>query len=93
MLYRGSELLDQFEAGQFNPLSPAGLMQELHLMLEHIDLPADKHCLFRSNHVSNYVQLAATLPKEKDRLLRQVEASVQALSKLKTWDVYNNTEY
>ena len=56
-------------------------------------MPADKHCLFRSNHVSNYVQLAATLPKEKDRLLRQVEASVQALSKLKTWDVYNNTEY
>ena len=93
MLYRGSELLDQFEAGQFNPLSPAGLMQELHLMLEQIDLPADKHCLFRSNHVSNYVQLAATLPKEKERLLQQVVASVQALSKLKTWDVYNNTEY
>ena len=93
MLYRGSELLDQFEAGQFNPLSPAGLMQELRLMLEHIDLPADKHCLFRSNHVSNYVQLAATLPKEKDRLLKQVDVSIQALSKLKTWDVYNNTEY
>ena len=93
MLYRGSELLDQFEAGQFNPLSPAGLMQELRLMLEHIDLPADKHCLFRSNHVSNYVQLAATLPKEKERLLKQVDVSIQALSKLKTWDVYNNTEY
>ena len=93
MLYRGSELLDQFEAGQFNPLSPAGLMKELRLMLEHIDLPADKHCIFRSNHVSNYVQLAATLPKEKERLLKQVDVSIQALSKLKTWDVYNNTEY
>ena len=24
MLYRGSELLEQYEAGKFNPLSPAG---------------------------------------------------------------------
>ncbi len=93
MLYRGSELLDQFEAGQFNPLSPAGLMEELKLMVEHIDLPKDRHCLFRSNHVSNYVQLAATLPRDKERLLRDIDYSIRELKKLKTWDVYNNTEY
>lgn len=93
MLYRGSELLDQFENGEFNPLSPQGLMEELHLMMQNIDLPQDKHCLFRSNHVSNYVQLAGTLPKDKDRLLREIVYSAQQLGKLKSWDVYNNTEY
>ncbi len=89
MLYRGSELLDQYEAGNFNPLSPAGLMQELHLMMEHINLPEGHHCLFRSNHVSNYIPLAATLPKEKGRLLKDIEYSIQELSKLKSWDIYN----
>lgn len=93
MLYRGSELLDQFENGEFNPLSPQGLMEELHLIMQNIDLPQDKHCLFRSNHVSNYVQLAGTLPKDKDRLLREIAYSAQQLGKLKSWDVYNNTEY
>lgn len=93
MLYRGSELLDQFENGEFNPLSPQGLMQELHLMMQHIDLPQDKHCLFRSNHISNYVQLAGTLPKNKERLLREIAYSAEQLGKLKSWDVYNNTEY
>lgn len=91
MLYRGSELLDQFENGEFNPLSPQGLMEELHLIMQNIDLPQDKHCLFRSNHVSNYVQLAGTLPKDKDRLLREIAYSAQQLGKLKSWDVYNNT--
>ena len=93
MLYRGSELLGQFENGEFNPLSPQGLMEELHLMMQNIDLPQDKHCLFRSNHVSNYVQLAGTLPKDKDSLLREIAYSAQQLGKLKSWDVYNNTEY
>ncbi len=93
MLYRGSELKQQFEEGNFHPPSPAGLMEELQLMLDHIDLPQADYCLFRSNHISNYVQLAGTLPQDKERLLREVAASVAHLSKLKSWDVYNNTEY
>lgn len=93
MLYRGSELKEQFETGQFNPLPPAGLMQELYLMLKNINLPKEHHCLFRSNHVSNYIPLAGTLPKDKERLLQQVQLSAEHLSKLKAWDVYNNSEY
>ncbi len=89
MLYRGSELLDQFEAGQFNPLSPAGLMAELRMIVQNLDLPVDHECIFRSNHVSNYVQMAATLPAEKNFLLEQVEASYNYCSKMKTWDIYN----
>ena len=93
MLYRGSELLDQFERGEFNPLSPAECMEELYTIMENVDLPEDKHCLFRSNHISNYIPLAGTLPKDKQRLLREIKYSAHELSKLKNWDVYNNTEY
>lgn len=89
MLYRGSELKEQFERGEFEPLSPAGLMEELRLMIEHLELPETEHCIFRSNHVSNYVQLAATLPREKDRLLADIDRAQEALSRLKHWDVYN----
>lgn len=93
MLYRGSELLDQFERGDFNPLSPAECMEELYTIMENVNLPEDKHCLFRSNHISNYIPLAGTLPKDKNRLLAEIRYSAQELSKLKNWDVYNNTEY
>ena len=93
MLYRGSELLEQFERGEFNPLSPAECMEELYTMMENVNLPADKHCLFRSNHISNYIPLAGTLPKDKQKLLAEIKYSAQELSKLKKWDVYNNTEY
>jgi hypothetical protein len=37
--------------------------------------------------------LAGTLPKDKQRLLAEIKYSAQELSKLKHWDVYNNTEY
>ena len=93
MLYRGSELLDQFERGEFNPLSPAECMEELYTIMENVNLPEDKHCLFRSNHISNYIPLAGTLPKDKNRLLAEIRYSAHELSKLKNWDVYNNTEY
>lgn len=93
MLYRGSELKDQFERGEFQPLSPAGLMEELRLMVEHIDLPETEHCIFRSNHVSNYVRLAATLPKDKAQLLEDIDESIAHLKRLKSWDVYNHDAF
>lgn len=89
MLYRGSELKEQFEAGLFHPLSPGGLMDELKLIMENVDIPEDKHCLFRSNHVSNYVNFAATLPRQKEELLQEIDMASRELHKLKSWDVYN----
>lgn len=93
MLYRGSELKEQFERGEFHPLPPAGLMEELYLIIEHLDLPETEHCLFRSNHISNYIPLKATLPKEKPQLLKAIRYSIDELKKMKDWDVYNHNKY
>lgn len=89
MLYRGSELKEQFERGEFTPLSPAGLMDELKLMMDNIHLPASCDCIFRSNHVSNYVQLAGDLPADQPRLQKEISMAAVELRKMKNWDVYN----
>lgn len=90
MLYRGSELKDQFERGEFTPLSPYGLMEELKVIVEHLDLPETEHMVFRSNHVSNYIRLAATLPRDKDLLLKDIDRSIEYLKSKKNYDVYNH---
>ncbi len=92
MLYRGSELLAQFERGQFVPLPPAEIMGELYGLISGIELPPDSHCLFRSNHISNHIALAATLPKDKDRLLADIKAAQAQLTNITDWDPYNNVE-
>ena len=90
MLYRGSELKDQFERGEFTPLPPYGLMEELKVIVEHLDLPETEHMIFRSNHVSNYIRLAATLPRDKDLLLKDIDRSIEYLKSKKNYDVYNH---
>lgn len=93
MLYRGSQLLDQFERGEFVPLSPPEIMDELYQLISDIELPPASPCLFRSNHVSNHIALAATLPKDKDNLLTRIKAAQAELSKIVDWDPYNNVEF
>ncbi len=93
MLYRGSELKEKFERGEFEPLSPAGLMEELYEIIDNLELPANERCIFRSNHISNYAPLAATLPAQKEMLLRDIEDSIYELKKMKDWDVYNHDKY
>lgn len=90
MLYRGSELKEQFERGEFHPLTPAQLMEELKLIMEHVDLPESEHMIFRSNHVSNYIRLAATLPRDKEQLLKDIAKSILHLKQMKNWDIYNH---
>ena len=92
MLYRGSELLDEYEAGRFALLSPAQIMDELSRLLAAIELPPEHHCLFRSNHISNYRAFAGTLPQDKARLLAEAAAAQQALAGRTDWDPYNNVE-
>lgn len=91
MLYRGCELLEDFEAGRFEPLNPHQIMLELHDIISRIDLPTDSHMLFRSSHPSNYAVLAATLPRDRQKLCAQIIAAAQELKDVE-YDVYNNVE-
>jgi hypothetical protein len=59
------------QSGRFKLLSPLGVIDETALLLENTD--AGKDCVFRSNHASNYFSLKGTLPKDKQRLLAELE--------------------
>jgi radical SAM superfamily enzyme YgiQ (UPF0313 family) len=73
MLHPGSELCQAADNGNFLPLSSQGQLQELRAIVDGIELPIEEHCLFRSNHVSNSLPLAGTLPKDKAQLLAKLD--------------------
>ncbi|MGE5503219.1 MAG: radical SAM protein [Actinomycetota bacterium] len=50
------------------------VLVELHRLVERLDPPAP--VIFRSNHASNALALAGTLPKDKPRLLAQLDAAL-----------------
>jgi len=56
--------------GKFRPLDDEGVLAEQKRLLEKLN-PAHP-VIFRSNHASNCLALAGTLPKDKDRLLADV---------------------
>ena len=79
MLYRGSELLDQFERGEFEPLPPQGLMEELYSILAAVELPEAVKAvfIFADRDKSQTGQNAAI--KLRDRLLESGIPSVICL--------------
>ncbi len=92
-LYKGTEMLAKYEHGAFELLSPYGLAKEIRTIISLTEFSPGKHCLFRSNHVSNYVPLAGTLPQDKNKLLQELDEAMVELSQLTDWDVYTNMEY
>ena len=61
--------------GDFDRLSPVELARELRTFIAGLRLDA---AILRSNHASNYLALAGTLPKDKPRLLSALDAVVAA---------------
>jgi len=57
--------------GEVDHLSPIELAAELREFISHLDVNG---CIFRSNHASNYLTLAGTLPKDKADLLEVLDA-------------------
>ena len=63
------------EEGNFIVPSPFDLLQELRIMLAESDL---RHCLFFSNHASNYLPIRARLPKDKESSLQLIDEVLAA---------------
>jgi radical SAM superfamily enzyme YgiQ (UPF0313 family) len=60
---------------EFSPLSIAGLMREMELLVATLDL---RRTVFRSDHASNWLVLKGTLGADKERLLAQLRAAIAA---------------
>lgn len=57
----------------FEPQDDAGMLIEQQRLIEQLDPPSP--VIFRSNHASNALPLAGTLPKDRDALLAVLEAA------------------
>ena len=67
MLLPNTELYKDYQAGTFRLPDKFGLLEELKLIVENMDVTGP--CLFTSNHASNYLPLRAVLPEQKAEIL------------------------
>ena len=74
-VYGNTPLAGWVQRGEFKLLDgPLALARENRLLIEHMDCEGT---VFRSNHARNYLALAGTLNKDKDRLLAQLDAALE----------------
>ena len=67
----GTPLGDADGRGEVDHLDPVELAAELREFIAHLELDGS---IFRSNHASNYLNLAGTFPKDKAQLLETLDA-------------------
>lgn len=73
MVDPASKIYEEINSGEFKLLTPPQIMKETLIFIENLNV---QNCIFRSNHASNYVSLAATLPYEKEELLQRIRNSI-----------------
>ena len=74
MLVPGTELHRQWQAGAFELMEPEAMLAELRRVIEHLE--GLSQCVFRTNHASNYLPLAGTLPQDRARLLATLDEAL-----------------
>lgn len=65
-----SELAEDIRQGNFHLLTPLEVLDENIIMLQNMEL---SDCIFRANHVSNHVNQAGILNKDKDVLVARLK--------------------
>jgi radical SAM superfamily enzyme YgiQ (UPF0313 family) len=74
MLVPGTELYQQWQSGVFQLMEAEAMLGELRQVIRHLGV---SHCVFRTNHASNYLPLAGTLPQDKERLLATLDEALE----------------
>jgi hypothetical protein len=74
MVVPGTELHREYQAGEFVLIEPLEMLAEMRVMIQHME--GLTHCVFRTNHASNYLPLAGTLPQDKERLLATLDRAL-----------------
>jgi radical SAM superfamily enzyme YgiQ (UPF0313 family) len=74
-LVPGTPLYEQWERNEFRPLSPFQSLDELRLIIENSSFT---DCFFSSMHASNYLSVKGRLPRDRERMLRELEEVLAA---------------
>jgi len=65
-------LAGHVKRGEFKLLQPIEIIEEQYELISNLDLA---HCVFRSNHASNYLALKGVLNQDKEKLLQSLIAA------------------
>jgi radical SAM superfamily enzyme len=74
MLVPGTPLHQEYVEGRFRIPDPFELINELRIMIAESTF---SHCVFRSNHASNYLPVKATLPRDKKDIIAAIDHVLQ----------------
>jgi len=66
-----TEIYKEWESGRFEMITPFDSLRELKTMVEHSTF---SNCFFSSMHASNYFSIRGSMPKDKGKILRQLQA-------------------
>lgn len=66
----GTPLYRDWKENRFKPIDPFRSLEELKIIIENSNFT---NCFFSSMHASNYVAVRGFLPKDKEKMLRQLE--------------------
>jgi len=64
------------------PLSHGGVLHEVLELLRNL---SPQRTILRSNHISNFLNLAGSYPKDRERLIRQVEETLRQARRHPQW--------
>jgi radical SAM superfamily enzyme YgiQ (UPF0313 family) len=80
MVMENTPLWHAIRNGSFTLPDPAGMLAELQTMVEHINVERSQ---FHANHASNYLEISCRLPRDKDRILREINVAQQGGKQLR----------
>jgi radical SAM superfamily enzyme YgiQ (UPF0313 family) len=70
-LLPGTPLYEEARRGEFHPITPFQSLEELKGMIQNSSFT---DCFFSSMHASNYFAIRGRLPREKQRMISELEA-------------------
>lgn len=72
MVFPGTILHRQVKEGKFPMPTMRQIMEEMALLVKLVEVET----VFRSNHVSNLLPMGGTLPRDREKVLAQIEAAI-----------------
>ena len=80
MVMGNTPLSHAVQQGDFSIPDTAGLLKELHSMVENINVNRSQ---FQANHASNYFEINCRLPRDKDKILNEIKQAQQGERQLR----------
>lgn len=71
MLEENSDLYQEWLEGEFKEAEGIEILKEIKLIIENVDVTSN--IVFRANHASNYLNLKGDFPKDKERLIQEID--------------------